>query len=134
MIEARVGLRDSGKEISEDNAPLFDIDPRFLIRLLQKGKGVIYINDLESINRGLHPKEQIKLINEIKATISNNVQLIFTTNSPYLLDGLEFSEVAVFYKGHKAYLSEHPDAEGAKQTLTAGEFWAAEGESWVHKL
>jgi hypothetical protein len=28
-------------------------------------------------------------------------------------------------------LDEHPDAEWAKQTLTTGEFWNAEGEDWV---
>jgi hypothetical protein len=28
-------------------------------------------------------------------------------------------------------LDEHPDVEWAKQTLTTGEFWDAEGEDWV---
>jgi hypothetical protein len=32
---------------------------------------------------------------------------------------------------HAKRLDEHPDAEWAKQTLTTGEFWNAEGEDWV---
>jgi hypothetical protein len=28
-------------------------------------------------------------------------------------------------------LDKHPDVEWAKQTLTTGEFWDAEGEDWV---
>ncbi|XZN92037.1 MAG: hypothetical protein ACM65M_03935 [Microcoleus sp.] len=31
-------------------------------------------------------------------------------------------------------LDEHPDVEWAKQTLTTGEFWDAEGEDWEERL
>ncbi|MDJ0514736.1 MAG: hypothetical protein QNJ74_00265 [Trichodesmium sp. MO_231.B1] len=64
------------------------------------------------------------------------MQIIFSTHSPYILDELAPSQVHVLTNNNSGLtcckrLDEHPDVEWAKQTLTTGEFWDAEGEDWV---
>jgi predicted ATPase len=93
---------------------------------------------LDDIEQGLHPKAQRELITVFKQIIkaNPNLQIIFTTHSPYIIDELEPSQVHVLSNSksgftHVKRLDEHPDAEWAKQTLTTGEFWNAEGEDWV---
>lgn len=93
---------------------------------------------LDDIEQGLHPKAQRELITVFKQIIQTNpnLQIIFTTHSPYIIDELEPSQVHVLSNSkagftHAKRLDEHPDAEWAKQTLTTGEFWNAEGEDWV---
>jgi predicted ATPase len=93
---------------------------------------------LDDIEQGLHPKAQRELITVFKQIIqaNPNLQIIFTTHSPYIIDELEPSQVHVLSNSkagftHAKRLDEHPDAEWAKQTLTTGEFWNAEGEDWV---
>jgi ABC-type branched-subunit amino acid transport system ATPase component len=93
---------------------------------------------LDDIEQGLHPKAQRELITVFKQIIkaNPNLQIIFTTHSPYIIDELEPSQVHVLSNSksgftHVKRLDEHPDSEWAKQTLTTGEFWNAEGEDWV---
>jgi predicted ATPase len=93
---------------------------------------------LDDIEQGLHPKAQRELITVFKQIIqaNPNLQIIFSTHSPYIIDELEPSQVHVLSNSkagftHAKRLDEHPDAEWAKQTLTTGEFWNAEGEDWV---
>jgi|GEM_PF-646442 len=93
---------------------------------------------LDDIEQGLHPKAQRELITAFKQIIqaNPNLQIIFTTHSPYIIDELEPSQVHVLSNSkngftHTKRLDEHPDIEWAKQTLTTGEFWDAEGEDWV---
>jgi predicted ATPase len=93
---------------------------------------------LDDIEQGLHPKAQRELITVFKQIIQDNpnLQIIFTTHSPYIIDELQPSQVHVLSNSkagftHAKRLDEHPDAEWAKQTLTTGEFWNAEGEDWV---
>jgi predicted ATPase len=93
---------------------------------------------LDDIEQGLHPKAQRELITVFKQIIqaNPNLQIIFTTHSPYIIDELQPSQVHVLSNSkagftHAKRLDEHPDAEWAKQTLTTGEFWNAEGEDWV---
>jgi predicted ATP-dependent endonuclease of OLD family len=93
---------------------------------------------LDDIEQGLHPKAQRELITVFKQIIqaNPNLQIIFTTHSPYIIDELQPSQVHVLSNSkagftHVKRLDEHPDAEWAKQTLTTGEFWNAEGEDWV---
>jgi predicted ATPase len=93
---------------------------------------------LDDIEQGLHPKAQRELITVFKQIIQAhpNLQIIFTTHSPYIIDELQPSQVHVLSNSkagftHVKRLDEHPDAEWAKQTLTTGEFWNAEGEDWV---
>jgi predicted ATPase len=92
---------------------------------------------LDDIEQGLHPNAQRELINVLKEIIQFNqdLQIIFSTHSPYIVDELAPSQVHVLSNSngftHSKRLDEHPDVEWAKQTLTTGEFWDAEGEDWV---
>jgi predicted ATPase len=93
---------------------------------------------LDDVEQGLHPKAQRELITVFKEIIqdNNNLQIIFSTHSPYIVDELTPSQVHVLSNTNSGFtlskrLDEHPDVEWAKQTLTTGEFWDAEGEDWV---
>jgi predicted ATPase len=93
---------------------------------------------LDDIEQGLHPKAQRELIAVFKEIIQENsdLQIIFTTHSPYIIDELQPSQVHVLSNAGDGFtktkrLDEHPDVTWAKQTLTTGEFWDAEGEDWV---
>ncbi len=93
---------------------------------------------LDDVEQGLHPKAQRELIAVFKEIIqvNQNLQIIFSTHSPYIVDELEPSQVHVLSNKNTGFttckrLDEHPDVEWAKQTLTTGEFWSAEGEDWV---
>lgn len=93
---------------------------------------------LDDVEQGLHPKAQRELITVFKEIIqtNKNLQIIFSTHSPYIVDELTASQVHVLSNTNSGFtrskrLDEHPDLEWAKQTLTTGEFWDAEGEDWV---
>ena len=93
---------------------------------------------LDDVEQGLHPKAQRELIAVFKEIIKDNrnLQIIFSTHSPYIVDELVPSQVHVLSNKNSGFtrskrLDEHPDVEWAKQTLTTGEFWDAEGEDWV---
>ena len=93
---------------------------------------------LDDIEQGLHPKAQRELMTVFKQIIeaNPNLQIIFTTHSPYIIDELEPAQVHVLSNSkdgftHVKRLDQHPDIEWAKQSLTTGEFWDAEGEDWV---
>ncbi|MEO6863293.1 MAG: AAA family ATPase [Microcoleus sp.] len=93
---------------------------------------------LDDVEQGLHPKAQRELIAVFKEILqeNSNLQIIFSTHSPYIIDELIPSQVHVLSNTNSGVtrckrLDEHPDVEWAKQTLTTGEFWDAEGEDWV---
>jgi predicted ATPase len=93
---------------------------------------------LDDVEQGLHPKAQRELVTVFKEIIEANedLQIIFSTHSPYMIDELKPSQVHVLSNSlsggtYTKRLDEHPDVEWAKQTLTTGEFWDAEGEDWV---
>ncbi|MEG5039884.1 MULTISPECIES: AAA family ATPase [unclassified Microcoleus] len=93
---------------------------------------------LDDVEQGLHPKAQRELIAVFKEILQDNpnLQIIFSTHSPYIVDELIPSQVHVLSNNNSGVtrckrLDEHPDVEWAKQTLTTGEFWDAEGEDWV---
>lgn len=93
---------------------------------------------LDDIEQGLHPQAQRELMSVFKEIIKANpdLQIICSTHSPYIVDELTPSQVHVLSNDNSGFshckrLDEHPDVEWAKQTLTTGEFWDAEGENWV---
>ncbi len=93
---------------------------------------------LDDVEQGLHPQAQRDLIAVFKEILqeNRNLQIIFSTHSPYIVDELTHSQVHVLSNTNSGLtlakrLDEHPDVEWAKQTLTTGEFWDAEGEDWV---
>jgi predicted ATPase len=93
---------------------------------------------LDDVEQGLHPQAQRELMTVFKEIIAENpnLQIIFTTHSPYIIDALAPSQVHILNNSKSGFtmskrLDEHPDVEWAKETLTTGEFWDAEGEDWV---
>ena len=93
---------------------------------------------LDDVEQGLHPQAQRELMNIFKEIIAENpnLQIIFSTHSPYIIDALVPSQVHILNNSKSGFtiakrLDEHPDVEWAKETLTTGEFWDAEGEDWV---
>ena len=93
---------------------------------------------LDDVEQGLHPKAQRELMTVFKEIIEDNqnLQIIFSTHSPYIIDELSPSQVHILNNSNSGFtickrLDEHPDVEWAKETLTTGEFWDAEGEDWV---
>ncbi|WP_414551489.1 AAA family ATPase [Anabaena sp. CCY 0017] len=93
---------------------------------------------LDDIEQGLHPQAQRQLMTVFKEIIAqtSNLQIIFSTHSPYIIDEISHSQVHILNNSNSGFtiakrLDEHPDVEWAKETLTTGEFWDAEGEDWV---
>jgi predicted ATPase len=93
---------------------------------------------LDDVEQGLHPQAQRDLMTVFKEIIAENpnLQIIFSTHSPYIIDALAPSQVHILNNSKSGFtmskrLDEHPDVEWAKETLTTGEFWDAEGEDWV---
>lgn len=93
---------------------------------------------LDGLERSLHPKAQRDLVNILRKILEQreNLQIVFTTHSPYVVDELSPEEVYLLNTddegiAHARRLSEHPDSERALEVLTTGEFWSAEGEDWV---
>jgi predicted ATPase len=93
---------------------------------------------LDDVEQGLHPLAQREFISILKEIIqeNRNLQIIFTTHSPYVVDELTPSQVHVLHNHHSGRtfskrLDEHQGLEWAQEVLTTGEFWDAEGEEWV---
>jgi predicted ATPase len=93
---------------------------------------------LDDIEQGLHPKAQLELVQVLKTIIKLNpdLQIIFTTHSPYIIDELEPSQVHVLNTTTEGYavvrrMDEHPNVQRGLEVLTTGEFWDAEGEDWI---
>lgn len=83
--------------------------------------------------RFMHPKVQVRTIQSLKAT-ENSISTqwrILGTNSPYVLDELKAEQVIVLHEGRFAVLSNNPQYEEWKGSMTAGEFWMFVGEEWV---
>ncbi|MBP6830286.1 MAG: AAA family ATPase [Deltaproteobacteria bacterium] len=92
---------------------------------------------VDDIDRALHPFAQRSLIEALRRAleVAPDVQVVATTHSPYLVDALAAEEVVVLGRStggpvRAMRLSEHP-ARRHLESLTTGEFWSAEGESWV---
>lgn len=96
---------------------------------------LILIDDIE---QALHPTAQIALMKQLAGILESfpDVQIIATTHSPFILDGVTPEQVLVFFRRENGYivakrLSEHPDAQRAKGTLSAGQIWTLDPEDWV---
>lgn len=94
---------------------------------------------LDDFDHALHPRAQIELVRMIKELLDEfeDLQIVATTHSPYILDELDPSDVHAFalrddgtVAGKR--LSEHPEAEKTKGSLTAGQLWSLDRErDWV---
>jgi len=96
---------------------------------------------LDDIERGIHPWAQRMLMDVLKELLEeqDDLQIILTTHSPYIVDEVEASDVWVFNLDDEGFvqsalLSDHPYAERALEVLTTGEFLSAEGEEWVGQI
>jgi predicted ATPase len=93
---------------------------------------------LDDVELGLHPKAQRDLMRQLRMVQEKNpkLQIIVSTHSPYVIDEFKPEDVWLFSTDSEGCavskrLSEHPDAKRGLEVLTTGEFWSAEGESWV---
>jgi predicted ATPase len=95
---------------------------------------------VDDIDQALHPKAQLELVTLIHTVLEQtpNLQVIATTHSPYILDGLKSEEVRLITLDEGgaaacAALTDHPDFEKWKEEMTPGEFWSVIGEKWITK-
>lgn len=96
---------------------------------------------LDDLDHGLHPKAQMELANVFRNLIeqNQNLQIIATSHSPYILDKLQPNEVRVMVlkdDGSAACgrLEDHPKYPVWKDSMSPGEFWSHAGEDWVKNL
>lgn len=93
---------------------------------------------IDDIEQALHPVAQIELMKQLAGILEifPDLQIVATTHSPFILDGVAPEQVLVFFRRDNGDLvvkplSEHPDAQRAKGTLSAGQIWTLDPESWV---
>jgi len=93
---------------------------------------------LDDVETGLHPEAQRKLVDLLRELVGDGsrVQLLMTTHSPYIVDGLKSDHVWVCGRReggrvHVKPLSAARGADAALKVLTTGELWNVRGESWV---
>ncbi|MBK7535311.1 MAG: AAA family ATPase [Myxococcales bacterium] len=96
---------------------------------------------LDDLDHALHPRAQMELMRMLKGLLAlpkfQDLQIVATTHSPYVLDELTPAEVHVFAlrdDGTVASkcLSEHPDAAKVPDALRTGELWSLDPErDWV---
>lgn len=91
----------------------------------------------DDIEQGLHPLAQRQLIKNLKEFAEKqNKQILLTSHSGYIVDGLEAKDIWVMTLDSEGIsrckrLSDHQDAERLLQVLTTGELADAVGEDWV---
>ncbi|WRH67250.1 MAG: AAA family ATPase [Planktothrix sp. GU0601_MAG3] len=132
VLDMNTGERIPAHAISEGTTLTLGL---LTVLMSPKQPNLVLLDDIE---QGLHPKAQRELMTVFKEIIqaNNNLQIIFSTHSPYIVDELTPSQVHILSNTNSGFtcckrLDEHPDVEWAKKTLTTGEFWDAEGEDWV---
>ncbi|MDZ8036126.1 ATP-binding protein [Nostoc sp. DedSLP04] len=132
ILDMNTGNRISAHAISEGTMLTLGL---LTVLMNPTQPNLVFLDDVE---QGLHPKAQRELMTVFKEIIqyNTNLQIIFSTHSPYIIDELVPSQVHILNNSNSGFtiskrLDEHPDVEWAKQTLTTGEFWDAEGEEWV---
>jgi predicted ATPase len=94
---------------------------------------------LDDFDQSLHPRAQMELVRLLKRLLAelDDIQIVATTHSPYVLDELDPSEIHAFAlrdDGTVASkrLSDHPEAERMKGSLTTGQLWTLDPEqAWV---
>jgi predicted ATPase len=93
---------------------------------------------LDDLDRGLHPKAQLELVAILRSLLDRHqdLQIIATTHSPYILDKMNSNEVRLATLGEDGWavcgrLQDHPEFERWKEEMTPGEFWMMFGEKWL---
>lgn len=94
---------------------------------------------MDDIDRGLHPKAQRALIQQLqKISTSGGPQIVLSTHSPYVLDELPAESVRVVRSDrsggtHVRALVLHPEWQEWESSMTSGEFWTYVGEDWLEQ-
>jgi predicted ATPase len=95
---------------------------------------------LDDLDNGLHPKAQLVLIEVLRKLLDQfpDLQIIATSHSPFILDRLEWNEVRVTALNEDGSamckpLTDHPDFERWKESMSPGEFWSTFYEDWLTK-
>jgi predicted ATPase len=94
---------------------------------------------LDELDHSLHPKAQMALVGQLRALVAarEDLQLVVTTHSPYVLDAFDVDDVRVLAQrsdGSVAVkeLREHPDALRLQGRLSPGQLWSLDDEAtWV---
>jgi predicted ATPase len=93
---------------------------------------------LDDLDRGLHPKAQRDWIALLRGLMKEqqDLQIIATTHSPYMLDSVAPEEVRMTVLRDDgstacAPLTDHPKFEKWKDEMTPGEMWSLFGEKWL---
>lgn len=93
---------------------------------------------MDDIDRGLHPKAQRTLVQQLaNIAATERVQIVVSTHSPYVLDEVPPEAVRVV-RAHDGRtqvrsLIEHPEWQNWKSSMTSGEFWTYVGEDWLER-
>jgi hypothetical protein len=93
---------------------------------------------IDDLDHGLHPRAQRKIVPLARKVLEENqdLQIIATTQSPYIVNELQPKEVRVTWASDEGVtkcvrLDSHPEFERWKDELWPGEFWSIVGEQWV---
>jgi predicted ATPase len=95
---------------------------------------------LDDFDHQLHPKAQMKLVDLLRKLLDQfqYLQIIATAHSPYILDHLKWNEVRIMALNDDGSavckpLTDHPDFERWKESMSPGEFWTTFYEDWPTK-
>lgn len=95
---------------------------------------------LDDLGHALHPKAQIQLIDLLRKLLAQfpDLQIIATSHSPFILNQLGWNEVRVTALNDNGAaickpLTDHPDFERWKESMSPGEFWSTFYEDWLTK-
>lgn len=96
---------------------------------------------LDDLGANLHPTSQQKLVEILRSFQKERpkLQIIASTNSPYLLGSIGHAEVRMLALGENgltrcAALTQHPKFQTWKDEFNAGEMWSLFGEQWATEL
>lgn len=91
---------------------------------------------LDDIDRGLHPKAQQVLMDQLSHIAKAGTQIVASTHSPYALDQISPNAVRVVRATAEGgtqcrKLTDHPEWSAWSGSMLAGEFWTFVGEDWL---
>jgi len=93
---------------------------------------------MDDIDQGLHPLAQRKLLEVLAQLMAEypKLQVLATSHSPYLLDGLRPEQVRCMTTDPEGYavvnkLGDHPEFAKWQDEMAPGEMWSMFGEKWM---
>ncbi|MCY2963014.1 MAG: AAA family ATPase [Planctomycetota bacterium] len=92
---------------------------------------------LDDLGQALHPRAQVQTVELLRELMKefNDLQILATAHSPYLLDCLSHDEVRIVTLDAQGgtvigRLIDHPQFEKWKNEMAPGELWSLYGEKW----